>query len=61
MSNQQQEDDRPALSKQPSKNYTQFDHVPADLVNLQMGAPAELLLKKSKEIMKKATVHKMVS
>ena len=49
-----------AFVKKRNKSYTLFDHVPADTVNLKMGAPGEALLKKSKEIMKKATVHKMV-
>ena len=66
---QQLQDDPPATtsssgSKEPwtfiKKNYTAFDDVPADIVDLSMGAPGEALLKKSKEIMKKATVHKMV-
>ena len=60
MSIKQQEDDR--LAKRPIKNSTQFDHILAsDTINLKLGAPGEPLLKKSKEIMKKATVHKMVS
>ena len=60
MSTKQQEDDPLAFVKKPNKSYTLFDHIPVDTVNLKMGAPGEVLLKKSKEIMKKATVHKMV-
>lgn len=56
----QQPDDPLAFVKKRNKSYTLFDHVPADTVNLKMGAPGEVLLKKSKEIMKKATAHKMV-
>ena len=61
MSTKKQEDDPLAFVKKPNKSYTLFDHIPSDTVNLKMGAPGEPLLKKSKEIMKKATVHKMVS
>ena len=57
MSTKQQEDDPLAFA---NKRYTAFDDVPSDMVNLEMGTPGEALLKKSKEIMKKATVHKMV-
>ena len=60
MSTKQQEDDPLAFVKKPNKSYTLFDHISADTVNLKMGAPGEVLLKKSKDIMKKATVHKMV-
>ena len=60
MSTKKQEGD--PLAKKPVKNCTQFDHILAsDTINLKLGAPGEPLLKKSKEIMKKATVHKMVS
>ena len=60
MSTKRQEDDPLAFVKKPNKSYTLFDHIPPDTVNLKMGAPGEALLKKSKEIMKKATAHKMV-
>ena len=59
MSTKQQKDDRLAFVKKQN-SYTQFDHIPTDVVNLKMGAPGESNLKKSKEIMKKATVHRMV-
>ena len=61
MSTKPEEDDPLAFVKKRNKSYTLFDNVPADTVNLKMGAPGEALLKKSKEIMKKATVHKMVT
>ena len=56
------EDGPPATTSSTfvKKQYTVFDHIPANVINLQMGAPGEALLKKSKEIMKKAAVHKMV-
>lgn len=60
MSANPKEDDPLAFVKKRNKVYTLFDHVPADTVNLKMGAPGEALLKKSKEIMKKGSVHKMV-
>ena len=60
MSANPKEDDPLAFVKKRNKVYTLFDHVPADTVNLKMGAPGESLLKKSKEIMKKGSVHKMV-
>ena len=60
MSTKKQEGD--PLAKKPIKNCTQFDHILAsDTINLKLGAPGEPLLKKSKDIIKKATVHKMVS
>lgn len=62
MSTKQKETDDPlAFVKKPGKKYTLFDYaLQPGTVDLKMGAPGEVLLKKSKEAMKKATAHKLV-
>ena len=42
------------------KKLTMYDNVPADVTNLQMGAPGDTQLKKAAEILKEAAVHRMV-
>lgn len=49
------------MSVQAKKTDTLFDHIPKNLTNLSLGAPANGMLQKCTDIMIAATKHRLVS